>query len=208
MGAKFRKLILVVLSTLSIVLSACVPTTAQNLTLTTDDLGDGWVLDAEKTDLNASYYADRGEDGKAIIGTHTNTNKTIFDPALIESVSMRGFSQPDQNLVLFLIVAVFKETSRAEEFAKERFPNAGRDSDIPEENYTYQEVLIGDESSLVSVWETPGEPPPVASNLSFRKGRVWVELISVGQWDDLSDSPPVSEERLEELARIVEARIS
>jgi hypothetical protein len=204
--------LLVLVIGLSIILAGCSPAaaamgySAQDLALTTDDLGDGWVLDAEKTDLNPGYYFDRGADGKAIIGIHKNTNVPLFDLATVETMSMRGFSQPEKKLVLLHFVTVFKDLSSAEEIAKELLPDAGRDRDIPEENYSYQEVSIGDEAILVGVRE-PQDAPPFATFLYFRKGRVLAALLSMGDGEDPANAPVVDEAQLEELAKIVAARI-
>jgi hypothetical protein len=190
---------------------------AQDLALNPEDLGTGWRSDAAVNDLDASYYFDRGEDGVAIIGTHRNTSKPPVDPEQVDTITMRGFSQPDQGLVLFHFVAVFKETEQAQEAVK-RF--AQKDCDPPceyahqyddgsGERYVYREASIADESILTSVWLLPesDEDLPLGRSIHFRKENVVVYLLSIGKYEDLSSSPAVSEDHLVELAQIVETRI-
>jgi hypothetical protein len=92
MKTNMWKAYLAMLICLSIVLNGCTPlraadqvstpsvSSANDIALTTADLGDGWVLDAEVSDLNASYYFDTSEDGKAIIGTHRTVQTRSLRP--------------------------------------------------------------------------------------------------------------------------------
>jgi len=185
---------------------------AQELMLETQDLGDGWVVDAEVNDMDASYYMDRGEDGEAIIGKHRSTNKPKFEPALVDSVSMRGFSQPDEKLVLYVVVTVFKELPQAKKAYTEVLvtecepPCEYSGSESRDE---YQTVKIADEAIRSNVWllSDMEETIPFGTELKFRKGHVLVYLLSIGKWNDLVSAPPVDEERLEELARRIETQI-
>jgi len=180
---------------------------AQQLALSPEELGEGWRLDSEKTDPEQNYSPERSADGRAFIAVRPAPAHPLFDPALIDNLNLRGYSQPEQGEVLFLIAAVFKDSASAEQVAQERLSTAGRDGGLPAENYTYQAVFVGDEATLVSVRNHPEDPLPFATTLQFRKGAVWVELISVGRWDDLAQAPAVSEARLAELAKIIAARI-
>jgi len=185
---------------------------AQELMFEPQDLGDGWILDAEVNDMDASYYMDRGEDGKAIIGKHRSTNKPKFEPNLVDSVSMRGFSQPDEKLVLYVVVTVFKELTQAKKAYTEVLvtecepPCEYAGSESRDE---YQTVPIADEAIRSKVWllSDMEETIPFGTELKFRKGHVVVYLLSIGKWDDLVNAPPVDEERLEELARRIENQI-
>jgi hypothetical protein len=184
---------------------------AQNIALTAMDLGDGWIMDAEVTDLNASYYFDTSEDGKAIIGTHRTIKTPAFDPAIIESITMRGFSNTQQKMTLFHHVVVFKEVKQAVE-ANRRFQPDNIDENLPREwttehgeRYSARAAAIGDQGAFMVGWMD--ENQPLLKTLEFRKDRVWVGLGSMGQWADLDNFPPVSEKRLEELGRMVEGRI-
>jgi Tol biopolymer transport system component len=187
---------------------------AQDLALTAADLGEGWILDAEENDPNTTYFKDRGEDGKAVIRTTKPGYPYVFDPALIDSISIRGFSQPGQKLVVFQLVAVFKETAQLEEEFKFYMPGCDLPCEVASvyddgsgDRSVYRDVLIGDEAVVGSAGDTMEEFFPFITFLHFRKGPVFVSLMSIGQFSDLANSPPIEESRLEQLARIVEARI-
>jgi hypothetical protein len=192
-----------------------VPPSAPDLALTAGDLGEGWALDAEVTEMDARYYLERGEGGKAVIGKGKQGYPVWFEPELVESISLRGFSHPEQKLVLFQVVAVFKETAQARE-ETQWYLQAGCDLPCEDLNVyedgsgdisTRRDAQVGDESILLSVRDINDEQVLFFTALNFRKGRVFVSLFSVAQWDDPSNAPPLSEAQLEELARIVEARI-
>jgi hypothetical protein len=187
---------------------------AQDLALITKDLGDGWVLAAEKTDLKEIYYLDRDEEGEAIIRTEEKGYAFWLDPALIDSINMRGFSQPEQNLVLFQVVVVFKDAARAEEEMKMFMPGcdppceeASSYDDGSGDRGVYRDVSIGDEAVLGITGDTLEEYFPFLNFLFFRTGRVLAVVFSIGQLDDLTNALPMDESRLEELARILDAKI-
>ena len=77
-------------------------------------MGDGWQLDAEVNNLDASYYFDRGEGGKVIIGTHRTVIDPPVDPSLVDSISMCSFSHPEKKSVLFQVINFFKEATQLE----------------------------------------------------------------------------------------------
>jgi hypothetical protein len=237
MKTNFWKTCLVVLFCMSILLISCTPqrnvdqapapspddpstelamekppvTSAQDIALAAADLGEGWVMDAEVTDLNASYYFDMSEDGKAIIGTHRTIKTPAFDPAIVQSITMRGFSNSQQKTTIFHHVVVFKEVEQAVE-ANKRFQPDDIEEDLPREwtteygeRHSAYPVTIGDQGVMVIGWLD--EDHALLKTLEFRKGRVWVGLGSSGQFPDLEKFPPVSEDRLKELGRLVEGRI-
>jgi hypothetical protein len=184
---------------------------AKSIAISEADLGEGWVMDAEVIDLNASYYFDVSEDGKAIIGTHRTVTTPAFDPAIVESVVMRGFSNSQQKLTLFHHMVVFKEPEQAVE-ANKRFQPDDMEEDMPREwtteygeRHSAYPVAIGYQGVMVIGWLD--EDHAVLKTLEYRKGRVWVGLGSSGQFPNLEKFPPMSEDRLEELGRLVEGRI-
>jgi hypothetical protein len=184
---------------------------AEIIAISETDLGEGWVMDAEVTDLNASYYFDMSEDGKAIIGTHRTIKTPAFDPAIVQSITMRGFSNSQQKTTIFHHVVVFKEVEQAVE-ANKRFQPDDIEEDLPREwtteygeRHSAYPVTIGDQGVMVIGWLD--EDHALLKTLEFRKGRVWVGLGSSGQFPDLEKFPPVSEDRLKELGRLVEGRI-
>jgi hypothetical protein len=185
---------------------------AQKIAMTTMDLGEGWVMDAEVSDLNASYYFDMAEDGKALIGTHRTVDTPAFDPATVESITMRAYSNPELKLVLFHTVVVFHEKEQAEGAGRRFQPDDVAGGGLPREwtteygeRHTARAASIGDEGVLVTGWLD--EDHPIINSLEFRKGRVWVGLASMGQWSDLENFPPLGDEHLEELGRMIEARL-
>lgn len=188
------------------------PITAQEIMPGATDLGAGWIQTAEKNDMNASYYFDLDQNGYPIIGTHTTYTATLVQKDQIESVSMRGFAQPEQGWTLFSSVMVFKDESQAEAFAKGQLQNMGYDSDIPREQYTTTQVTLGDEAKMVSIRETP-EATPWTIMIAFRKGRVMAALFSMGLPAEAGLSPEqvhpiaLSEEQMLEIGRLIEARI-
>jgi hypothetical protein len=238
MKTNFWKTCLVVLFCMSILLISCTPqrnvdqapapspddpstelamekppvTSAQDIALAAADLGEGWVMDAEVSDLNASYYFDMLEDGKALIGTHRTVDTPAFDPATVESITMRAYSNRELKLALFHSVVVFHENAQAEGAGRRFQPDDVTEGGLPREwttdfgeRYSAQAVSIGDEGALVSGWLD--EDHPLMNSLEFRKGRVWVGIASMGRWDDLDNYPPLDEEQLKEVGRQVEARI-
>jgi len=185
---------------------------AQEIALEATDIGEGWVMDAEVSDLNASYYFDISEDGKALIGTHRTTKTPVVDPATVESITMRAYSNSKLNLVLFHVVVVFHENVQAEEISFRLIPDDIEEEGLPrewitkdEERYTAREASIGDESVFVTMWLD--ENRPLMNNLEFRKGRVWGVIISMGRWELVNNSPPLDEDQMEELGRQLEAQI-
>jgi hypothetical protein len=134
---------------------------------------------------------------------------------LVESISLRGVSQPEQEWVVFQAVVVLKETSLAEgEFKRVYLP----DCELPCEHVTeypdgsgersiYRDAMIGDESTLTSIWDIQDEKIRFFTGLIFRQGRVLVFLFSPGTGPYTIISPVVDEVQLEALGRIVEARI-
>jgi hypothetical protein len=218
MKANLVNLFLVTLFAVSIALPGCTPQmkpqnpVAQDIALNTQDIGKGWVMDAEVNDLDASYYFDLSEDGKAIIGTHRTVTTPAFDPESVESITMRGISLSEHKMVLYHYVVVFKNTEQALEGSRRFQRNQGADQELPQEwttdygeRYTAREAFIGDDATMVVGWLDEGHP--ILNTLEFRKGRTFVGLSSMGQWTDPDNYPPIDEQRLEELSRIVEARI-
>jgi hypothetical protein len=224
MRTNMWKACLAMLICFSIVLNGCTPprtadqaptpsvSSANDIALTTADLGDGWVMDAEVSDLNASYYFDTSEDGKAIIGTHRTVDTPAFDPATVESITMRGYSNNELKLVLFHNVVVFNETAQAEGASRRFQPDNIEEGGLPREwtteygeRHTARAASVGDEGALVTGWLD--EDHPIISSLEFRKGRVWVGIASMGRLSDLENFPPVGDEHLEELGVVVEGRI-
>jgi hypothetical protein len=186
---------------------------AQDLSLTTADLGPGWQLDAEVTDLDERYFMERGEDGRAIIWTEQKGYPLWFDLESVKTVSMRGFSQPEEKLVLFQVVAVFEDVQA--EALNQSSPQCDPPCEHRNEysdgsgNITYyREIIIGDESTAGIITDIVDPHPPFFSYIDFRKGQVLVTLFSVAQWDDPANAPPVDEDRLEEYARVIEANIA
>jgi hypothetical protein len=192
----------------------------QSVYLTVEDLGEGWVLEAESYDPSEQYFADRTAGGKAVIWTTRRGTPFWYDPPNVEQVSMRGFSQTEQGYVLFENVVVFSDTAQAEA-AFQQFLSP--DCVIPcqhEQEYedgsgditTFTDPDVGDESMLASVADRMGERPRYFAALIFRKGTVLVTLysqgISMSEMDDLSNGPVLEDEFLEAAARILEARIS
>jgi hypothetical protein len=215
---------LAVLFGVNMVLIACTPQrdvdqapaspvpSAKDIALTAADLGEGWVMDAEVSDLNASYYFDMAEDGKALIGTHRTVNTPAFDPATVESITMRAYSNPELKLVLFHTVVVFREKEQAEGAGRRFQPDDVAEGGLPREwtteygeRHTARAASIGDEGVLVTGWLD--EDHPIINSLEFRKGRVLVGVASMGRGNDLQNFPPVGDEHLEELGRVVEGRL-
>jgi hypothetical protein len=224
MKTNMWKACLAMLFCMSTVLIGCTPPRAVNqgptpsvisakdIALATDDLGDGWVMDAEVSDLDASYYFDMSEDGKAIIGTHRTVQTPAFDPATVESITMRGYSNSELKLVLFHNVVVFNETAQAEEASRRFQPDDIKEGGLPREwtteygeRHTARAASVGDDGALVTGWID--EDHPIINSLEFRKGRVWVGIASMGRWSDLENFPPMADEHLEKLGVMVEGRI-
>ena len=185
---------------------------AQKIALTTMDLGEGWVIDAEVSDLNASYYFDMSEDGKALIGTHVSRDTPAFDPATVESITMRAYSNPELKLVLYHNVVVFHENAQAEGASRRFQPDDVEEGGLPREwttefgeRHTARAASVGDEGVLVTGWLD--DDHPLLNSLEFRKGRVWVGIASMGRGNDLENFPPVGDGHLEELGKVVEGRI-
>jgi hypothetical protein len=184
---------------------------AQSIVLNAEDLGDGWVLDAEVADLDASYYFDMSQDGKAIIGTHRTVTTPAFDPAIVESIVMRGFSNSQKNAILFHHVVVFKEKEQAVKANRRFQPDDGEES-LPREwtsdygeRYSAHAVALGDQGAMMTGWLD--EDHPIIISLEFRKGRVWVGLGSMGLGMDPDKFPPLSETDLEGFGELVEDMI-
>lgn len=186
---------------------------AQDLSLTTADLGSGWQLDAEVTDLDQRYFMERGEDGRAVIWTEQKGYPLWFDLESVETVSMRGFSHPEEKMVLFQVVAVFEDVQA------EALNQSSPQCDPPCEHRNeysdgtgdityYREISIGDESTAGIITDIVDPHPPFFSYILFRQDRVLVTMFSVAQWDDPANAPPVDEDRLEGYARVVEANIA
>lgn len=175
-----------------------------------EDLGEGWLLTAEKTDMEGSYYFDIDPNGYPIIGTHVTNTEPPFDPELVETVSMRGYAHPEQHWTLMAAVVVFKDTAQAETIAKEFLPNVGIDRDIPMDQYTFTDITMGDEAKMVSLHETLDEDFSM-SNLAFRKGRVLVLVITwapgAGLSTGQSQATALSEAQMLEIGRMIETRI-
>jgi hypothetical protein len=238
MNTNIWKTCLAVLFCLSIVLMGCTPqpaadqaparspdaplttlaldeptvTSAKDIVLEADDIGEGWVMDAEVSDLNASYYFDMSEDGKALIGTHRTVDTPAFDPATVESITMRAYSNPKLKLVLYHNVVVFHENDQAEGASRRFQPDDVEEGGLPREwttefgeRHTARAASIGDEGVFVTGWLD--DDHPLLNSLEFRKGRVWVGIASMGQWSDLENFPPLGDEHLEELGRVVEGRL-
>jgi hypothetical protein len=185
--------------------------TANHIALNAFDLGDGWELDAEVADLDASYYFDMSQDGKAIIGTHRTITTPAFDPAIVESIVMRGFSNSQKNAILFHHVVVFKETEQAVK-ANRRFQQDDIEASLPREwtsdygeRYSAHAVALGDQGAMMIGWLD--EDHPIIISLEFRKDRVWVGLGSMGLGMDPDKFPPLSEADLEEFGELAEKNI-
>jgi hypothetical protein len=182
------------------------PLTAGAIMPSANDLGEGWLLTAEKTDMEGSYYFDLDADGNPIIGTHVTKTEPPFDPELIDTVSMRGYAHSVQHWTLMAWVGVFKDTAQAEAIAKEFLPNMGIDRDIPMDQYTFTDVTMGDEAKMVSLHEDFS-----MVNLAFRKGRVLVLVITWAPGAGLpagqSQATALSEAQMLEIGRMIETRI-
>jgi hypothetical protein len=188
---------------------------AQDLSLTTADLGPGWHLDAEVTDLDERYFMERGEDGRAVIWTEQKGNPLWFDLESVETISMRGFSHPEGKMVLFQVVAVFENIAQLEAELQELVPvcdppceHRNEYSDGSGDISYYREISIGDQNTAGTIKDIADPHPPFISFIFFRKDRVLVTLFSTAQPDDPVNAPPVDEGRLEGIARIIEANIA
>jgi hypothetical protein len=125
---------------------------------------------------------------------------------------MRAYSNPELKLVLFNSVVVFHETAQAEEASRRFQPDNIEEGGLPREwtteygeRHTARAASVGDEGALVTGWLD--EDHPIINSLEYRKGRVWVGIASMGRGSDLENFPPVGDEHLEELGRLVEGRI-
>lgn len=187
---------------------------AQDLALNPEDLGEGWALDAEKADMDAEYFLNRSENGKAVIWLVSQGYPFPLDPARVASINMRGFSQPQEGLVLFQVIVLFQETAQAEEAMQVFLPGC----EVPCESVSIygdgsgdrsvaRSVAIGDQAMVASLGGTLESYFPMLTYLTFRQGSALVSTFSIGDFNDLDNGPPVDEARLEALARIVEARL-
>jgi hypothetical protein len=188
---------------------------AQDLSLTTADLGPGWHLDAEVTDLDERYFMERGEDGRAMIWTERKGQPVRFNPESVETISMLGFSHPEEKMVLFQVVAVFEDIAQLQAELKELVPvcdppceHRNEYSDGSGDISYYREIFIGDQNTAGTIKDIADPHPPFISFIFFRKDRVLVTLFSTAQPDDPVNAPPVDEGRLEGIARIIEANIA
>jgi hypothetical protein len=188
---------------------------AQELSLAAADLGAGWQLDAEVTDLDERYFMERGEDGRAVIWTEQKGNPLWFDLESVETISMRGFSHPEGKMVLFQVVAVFEDNAQLDNELQDKVPvcdppceHRNEYSDGSGEISYYRDISFGDISMAGIVTDIADPHPPFISFIFFRKDRVLVSLFSAAQPDDPVNTPPVDEELLEGFARVIEANIS
>ena len=180
------------------------PLIASEIMPPAEDLGEGWLVTADKADINGSYYFDVDQNGYPIIGTHVNNTEYPFDQDLIETVSMRGYAHPEQHSTLMAGVFVFKDTEGAETVAKKMLPDVGVDRDVPMEQYTFTDVAMGDEAKMVSLHGTPDEGLSMIT-LGFRKGRVLAMIITLGT--DKSPAKALNESQMLEIGRTIESRI-
>jgi hypothetical protein len=186
------------------------PLRADTIIPNAEDLGEGWLLTAEKTDMEGSYYFDIDPNGNPTIGTHVTKTEPPFDPELIETVSMRGYAHSVQHWTLMAVVIVSNDTAQAETITKESMLNLGIDRDIPMDQYTFTDVTMGDEAKMVSLYEAQDEDLSL-SFLAFRKGRVLVLVITwapgAGLSTGQSQATALSEAQMLEIGRMIETRI-